>query len=90
MSSFGSFGGGMRCDHRLENVLDSDAHFRAAIDRFFRGNREDFLDLPMDRGDVRVRQIDLVDHRDDRQALLVREVHVRDGLRFHPLRRVDD
>ena len=44
----------------------------------------------MDRRDVGVRQIDLVDHRDDRQALLVREMNVRHRLRFDALGRIDD
>ena len=54
------------------------------------GNGEDFLELSMDRRNVGVRQIDLVDHRHDRQALFVREMNVRDRLRFHALRRIDD
>ena len=44
----------------------------------------------MDRGNVGVRQIDLVDHRHDRQALLVREMDVRHCLRLDALGRVDD
>ena len=44
----------------------------------------------MHRGDVGVRQIDLVDDRDDRQALLVREMDVRHGLRLDALRGIDD
>ena len=43
-----------------------------------------------DRRDIGVRQIDLVDDRDDREALLVREMNVRDRLRLHALRGVDD
>ena len=61
-----------------------------AIDRFLGGNGEDFLELPMHRRDVGVRQVDLVDHRDDRQALLVREVDVGHRLRLDALRRIDD
>ncbi len=34
----------------LENFLDADAHLGAAIDRFFRRNREDVLELLVDRG----------------------------------------
>ena len=41
-------------------------------------------------GNIGVRQIDLVDHRNDREALFVREMHVRHRLRFHALRRIDD
>ena len=64
--------------------------FALAIDRFLGGNGEDFLELPMHRRDVGVRQIDLVDHRDDRQALLVGEVDVGHRLRLDALGRVDD
>ena len=41
-------------------------------------------------GDVRVRQIDLVDHRDDREILLHRQVHVGDRLRLDALGGIDD
>ena len=55
-------------DHGLENLVDPDAHFRAAIDRLLGGDGEDFLELAMHRRQVSIRQIDLVDDRDDRQA----------------------
>src|SRR6187399_1221183 len=74
----------------FEDVLDADPHLRAAIDRFLGRNLEDLLDLPVDGWDVRIRQVDLVDYGDDRQALLVSEVDVRDRLRFHALRGVDN
>ncbi len=61
-----------------------------AIDRFLGRDREDLLELLVHRGDVGIRQIDLVDHRDDREPLLVREVDVGDGLRLDALRRIDD
>ena len=41
-------------------------------------------------GNVGVRQIDLVDHRDDGEPLFVREMHIRDRLRLDALRGVDD
>ena len=44
----------------------------------------------MDRGNVGIRQIDLVDHRHDREALFVGEMNVRHRLRFHALRGIDD
>ena len=74
----------------FEDFVDADAHLGAAIDRFLGGDLEDVLDLFVHRGDVGVRQIDLVDHRHDRQALLMREVDVGDGLRFDALRRIHD
>ena len=42
------------------------------------------------RRDVGVRQVDLVDDRDDLETLLDREVDVGDGLRLDALRGVDD
>ena len=44
----------------------------------------------MDRSQVGVRQIDLVDHRHDRQTLFVGEVDVGHRLRLDALRRIDD
>ncbi len=44
----------------------------------------------MHRRDIGIRQIDLVDHRHNREALLVREMHVGHGLRFDALRRIDN
>ena len=46
--------------------------------------------LLLHRGDVRIRQVDLVDHRDDGEALFVREMNVRHRLRLHALRGVHD
>ena len=77
-------------DDRLENLVDPDAHFGAAVDRFLRRNGENFLELPMDRGQVGIGEIDFVNHRDDRQALFVCEMDVGDGLRLDALGRVDN
>src|SRR5206468_12027871 len=51
---------------------------------------ENFLELATDRGQVGIGEIDLVDHRDDRQALLMREVDVGDRLSLDALGRIDD
>ncbi len=75
---------------RLENLVDPDAHLGAAVDRFLGRDGENFLELPMDRGQVGVGQIDLVDHRHDREALFVREMDVGDRLRLDALGGVDD
>ena len=80
----------MRCDDRFENFLDADSHLRAGLDRFLRRDRQNFFQLPLHRREVRIRQVDLVDDRDDRQPLLVREMNIRDRLRLHALRRIDD
>ena len=61
-----------------------------AVDRFLGRNGENFLELPMNRGHVGIGQIDLVDHRHDREALFVREVDVGDRLRLDALGRIDD
>ena len=74
----------------LENFLDADAHLRAGLDRFLGGNRENFLELLLHRANVGIRQIDLVDHRDDGQALFVREMHVGDRLRLNALGGIHD
>ena len=76
--------------NRLENFLDADSHLRARIDRFLGRDRENLFQLPMDRRHVRIRQIDLVDDRHNRQPLLVREMDVRHRLRLHALRGIDD
>ena len=41
-------------------------------------------------GNVGIRQIDLVDDRNNGETLFVREMNVRHRLRFHALRRIDD
>ena len=90
ISSAGFGGGGIRWTIGLENFFDADSHFRAGVDRFLSRNGQDFLELLVHRGNVGVRQIDLVDHRNDRESLLVREMHIRDGLRLDALRGIDD
>ncbi len=83
-------GGGMRCDDGLEDFFDADARLGAGVDRFLGGDGEDFLELLVHRRDVGVRQVDLVDDRDDGEALLVGEMHVGDRLRLDALRGIDD
>ena len=50
---------------------------------------DDVLDLAPGLVGLRARQIDLVDDRDDLEAVLHREVGVRERLRLDALRRVD-
>ncbi len=45
----------------------------------------EFFDLVLRLFDVRARQIDLVDHRDDLKVVIDRKVRVGQRLRFHPL-----
>ena len=63
---------------------------RAGQNRRVGRDRQDVLELAFRLLDVRVRQIDLVDDRDDRQVLLRRQMHVGDRLRLDALRRVHD
>ncbi len=77
-------------DHRLEDVVDAFAGLGAGADRVLRVDADDVLDLldhPLGLGR---RQVDLVQHRHDLDALLDRRVAVRDRLRLDALRRVDD
>ena len=73
---------------RFQDFIDPGSHFRARTNRFLRWDGEDFFQLPLDRRDIRVGEIDLVNHRHDRQPLFVRQMHVGHGLRFHALRRI--
>ena len=76
-------------DDRFEDFLDPEPRFRARQKGLLRRDGEDFLHLVLAFRDVRARQVDLVDHRDDGQFLPRRQMHVGDRLRFHALRRVD-
>ena len=77
-------------DDGLEDVLDSEARLRAGQDGFAGRNGQDVLELFFDRGDVRIRQVDLVDHRDDGEPLFVGQMHGGNGLRLDPLCGVDN
>ena len=82
--------GGDAMDDGLEDVLDADAGLGAGEEGLLGGDGEDFLELFLDRGDVGVRQIDLVDDRDDGEALLHREVDIGHGLGLDALGGIDD
>ena len=77
-------------DDRLEDVGDADALFGTGHDGVIAGDGQDLLQLLLGHRDVGVRQVDLVDHRDDREVLLHRQVDVGHRLRLHALRRVHD
>ena len=51
---------------RFQDFVDANSHLCARIDRLLCRNGEDFLELSMDRRNICVRQIDLVDHRHNR------------------------
>ena len=77
-------------DDRLEDVVQAFAGLRAAAQRVVRRDADDVLDLLDHAVGLGRRQVDLVQHRHDGDALLDRRVAVRDGLRLHALRGVDD
>ena len=83
------FGGGMRCDDRLEHVDDVEAGLGADRHRVLGVDADHRLDLVLDLLDVGGRQVDLVEHRHHFQALLDRGVAVGDRLRLDALRGVD-
>ncbi len=76
-------------NHRFEYVLHALARLGARAHGFLRGNADDVFDLRDDPLGLRRRQVDLVDHRHDFDALLGRGVAIGDGLRFDALRGID-
>ena len=86
----GRFGRRDAVDDRLQDVVNAEAFLCAGQHGGLAGNSQDVLELRLGLRHVGVGQINFVDHRDDRQVLLHRQVHVRHRLRFDPLRRVDD
>ena len=75
---------------RFQKLRHALAGLGADEQRIVRFDADDFLDFLNHVVRVCRRQVDLVDHRDHRQALLERRVAVRDALRLDPLRGVDD
>ncbi len=84
------FGGGMRSTiaSRISSIPIPSLAL-AGMARVGR-NGQDVLELLFGQGDVGVRQVDLVDDRDDREVLLHRQVNVGDRLGLDPLGRVHD
>ena len=77
-------------DYAFQHRLDTDALLGRDRDGGERVESEILIDLLADTLDIRRRQIDLVDHWQQIEIVLEREVQVGDGLRLHPLGRVDD
>ena len=73
----------------FQNILNADAFLGAARNGRLAGHSQDVFQLLLRLGDVRVREVDLVDDRDDEQVLLGGEVVVGHGLRFHALGGID-
>ena len=77
-------------DDRLEDLVGADALLRAGQDRVRRVEPDGLLDLVAHALRLGARQVDLVEHRDDRMVVVEREVDVRHRLRLDALRRVHD
>ena len=77
-------------DDRVEHVLDADARLRRDAEHAVGVVAEQVASCCADAVGVGLRQVDLVDDRDDLEVVVDREVGVRDRLRLDPLRRVDD
>ena len=74
----------------FQNVVDADARFRRRFDRVRRVDADHVLDLRLDLFGVRGGQVDFVDDGHQFVVGVQSLVHVRQRLRLHPLRRVDD
>ncbi len=77
-------------DDRFEHIDDVQTGLGADRDRVGGVDTDDRLDFGFRAIDIGGRQIDLVEHRHDFQALLHCGVAIGDRLRFHALGRVDD
>ena len=89
--AFGSpFGAGTRLTIASRISSIADALLGRGEDHLFARDREDVLELLDHHVGLGRRQVDLVEDRDDREALAEREVDVREGLGLDALRGVDD
>ncbi len=77
-------------DDRLEDLRDARALLGRREDHLLARHREHVLELLDDDVRLRGRQVDLVEHRDDRQPLAQREVDVGQRLGLDALGGVDD
>ncbi len=77
-------------DDRLQDLGDAGPGLGAGQQRMVAVEADDVGDLAPRFFRLRARQVDLVDDRDDLEAVLDREVGVGQGLRLDALRRVDD
>ena len=83
-------GGGTRCDDRLQHLVDAGALLGRDEDDLLARDGEHVLELLDDHVGLGRRQVDLVDDRDDDQALREREVDVGERLGLDALGGVDD
>ena len=80
----------MRSTIASRTSTDADARLGRRQDGVGRVEADDLLDLPLRLVDLRARQVDLVDDRDDLEAAVDGEVGVGERLRLDALRGVDD
>ena len=74
--------------HRFQHVVDADALLGAGQNRVAGVQADQLLDLLANPLRLGRRQIDLVDHRNNFQIVMQRQIRVGKRLRFHALRRV--
>ena len=74
---------------RLEDLVDADALLGAGEHRVRGVEADDLLDLLADALGIGRRQVDLVEHRDDLEVVVERQVDVGQGLRLDALGGVD-
>ena len=77
-------------DDRFEDLRDAGPILGRGEDHLLARDRQHVLELLDDRVRVGRRQVDLVEHRDERQALAHREMDVGEGLGLDALGGVDD
>jgi hypothetical protein len=77
-------------DDGVQDGVDALARLRADAQHVVGRAADDRHHLAGDLVGSCGRQVDLVEHRDDLEVGLERQVEVRDRLRLHPLRRVDE
>ena len=75
---------------RFQQVIDADAFFRRYAQHLFRLATQDVHDLLGHLVRSGGSEIDLVEHRHDRQVGIDRQVQICQRLRLHALRRIDD
>jgi hypothetical protein len=77
-------------DHGFEGFADALPGFARGRNGELPINADNLFDLFAGALHIGARQIDLVDHRDDFEIVVERQVGIGEGLRFDPLRCVDD
>ena len=75
-------------DECLENFGDADPRLRRREDDLFSWNREGVFEFAHHRIGVGGGEVNLVQHRNDHQAELHRQVHIGERLRLDPLARI--